>query len=133
MTEKAKRVVTNEDIIKYTPLINKWLRDSVVKNWNEAKLHADYSKVDDVTLGNTGVSMEDIKQHLMTELVVALQNYDPEYRTAQGKSVKEMTFVFQHLFNRTGQLMKKMTRKSSGYGKWSTPIDTFEDYANKEQ
>jgi hypothetical protein len=129
--DKETRVITNEDIKKYIPLVNKWLRDSVVRNWNEAKLHADYNSLsEDVTLGNTGVSMADIKQHLMAELVIALQKYNPDYRTKEGKPVKEFTFVYQHLYNRIGQLMKKLTRRSSGYGKWTTSID---DLLNNHQ
>ena len=130
MEDKQIRVVTNADIEKYKPLIHKWLRDSVVKNWNEATLKSDYSVGDEVLLGNTGMTMEDIKQHLMTELVVALQKYNPDYRTKEGKSVKEFTFVYRHLWNRIGQLMKKLTRASSGYGKWSTNVD---DYMTKSQ
>jgi len=132
MEEKQVRVVTNEDVIKYKPLINKWLRDSVVKNWNEAVLKADYTNSDDVTLGMTGVSMADIKQHMFTELVVALQKYDPDYRTKEGRSVKEITFVYQHLYNRVGQLMKKLTRQSSGYGKWNTSIDDYMNNSKEE-
>jgi len=114
------RVVTNEDIKKYVPMINKWLRDSVVKNWNEATLNrAD----DEVTLGNTGQSMADIRQQLYTELVVALQKYDPNYRTKEGRSVKESTFVYQHLYHRVGQLMKKLTKHKYGYGIWSLSLE----------
>ena len=125
----SNRVVTNEDIKKYTPMVNKYLRDSVQKNWNEATM----SKNDDeITLGNTGMSMSDMRQHLYTELVVALQNYNPDYRTEDGRSVKESTFVFQHLFNRIGQLMKKLTKKRYGYSIWSCNLeeaigDRFED------
>lgn len=120
MPEKQIRTVTNEDIEKYQPLINKWLRDSVVKNWNEASLNRNE---DEVTLGNSGMTMSDIRQHLNTELVIALQKYNPDYRTKEGKSVKEITFVYRHLFNRVGQLMKKLTRKSSGYGIWKSSLE----------
>jgi hypothetical protein len=118
--QKPTRVVTNEDVKKYVPMVNKYLRDSVVKNWKEASVRKGQ---DEVSLGNSGMTMADIRQHLMTELVVALQKYNPDYRTADGRSVKESTFVFQHLFNRTGQLMKKLTKKRYGYGVWSSPIE----------
>ena len=126
---KSNRVVTNEDIKKYIPMVNKYLRDSVIKNWNEANMSLSDSEV---TLGNTGMTMADMRQHLYTELVVALQNYNPDYRTKDGRSVKESTFVFQHLFNRIGQLMKKLTKKRYGYGIWSSSVeeaigDRFED------
>jgi hypothetical protein len=126
---KSRRIVTNEDIKKYIPMVNKYLRDSVKKNWVEASLSP--SEVD-IALGNTGMTMADMRQYLYTELVVALQNYNPDYRTKDGRSVKESTFVFQHLFNRIGQLMKKLTKKRYGYGIWSSPVeeaigDRFED------
>lgn len=114
------RKVTNEDIKKYIPMVNKYLRDSVVKNWNEASTKKGN---DEITLGNTGMSIADIRQQLMTEVVVALQKFNPDYRTAEGKTVKESTFVFQHLFNRTGQLMKKLTKKRYGYGVWNSSIE----------
>lgn len=131
---KEVRVVTNEDILKYMPLVNSWLRDSVVKNWNEASLRADYiNTTEDITLGQTGQSMADIKQYLLQELVVGLQKYDPEYRSkTTGKPVKEFTFVYRHLYNRIGQLMKKLTRRSSGYGKWSYCIDDINENSSDE-
>ena len=124
VADTKTRVVTNEDIIKYKPLVEKYLRDNVIKNWNEAQL---FNGSNDVSLGNTGQSIDDIRQHLYAELVVALQKYDPNYVTKEGKSVKEITFVFRHLFNRTGQLMERLTRKRYGYGVWTQDIDgTFD-------
>jgi len=117
----AIRVVTNEDVKKYIPLVEKYLRDSVCKNWNEANLHRNQL---DVTLGNSGMSMNDIRQQLLTEVVVALQKYNPNYRTAEGKSVKEITFVYKHLWHRVGQLMEKLTRKRYGYGVWIQNLET---------
>jgi hypothetical protein len=117
---KETRKVTNEDIKKYVPMVNKYLRDNVVKNWNEATLR---KSDEDISLGNTGMSLADIKQHLFTEVVVALQKYNPDYRTAEGMPVKESTFVFQHLFNRTGQLMKRLTKRRYGYGIWQSSVD----------
>lgn len=121
MTDRPKRILTNEDVLKYEPMIEKYIRDSVVKNWNEAST---LKTMGDVSLGNTGYTVNDIRQQLRAEVCVALQNYDPNYRTKDGKSVKESTFVFQHLFNRTGQLMKRLTRpKKSGYGVWHVNIE----------
>jgi hypothetical protein len=101
-------------------MVNKYLRDNVIKNWNEASIR---KSDEDVSLGNTGMSIADIKQHLFTEVVVALQKYNPDYRTAEGLPVKESTFVFQHLFNRTGQLMKRLTKRRYGYGVWQSNVD----------
>lgn len=113
------RVVTNEDVKKYDRMVNMYLSKMCVKNWNEASMA---KAKQDVILGNTGMSMEDLKQHLYTEVVVAIQKYNPEYRTAEGRSVLESTFVYRHLFNRTGQLMKRLTKKRYGYGIWTNSI-----------
>jgi len=118
--DKAKRILTNDDITKYEAMVEKYIRDSVVKNWNEAST----SKArGDVSLGNTGLTVNDIRQHLRAEVCVALHNYNPNYRTKEGRSVKESTFVFQHLFNRIGQLMKRLTKKRCGYGIWTSNLE----------
>jgi hypothetical protein len=117
---KHNRTLTNEDVLKYEPMIEKYIRDSVVKNWNEASTS---KKNGEITLGNTGMSINDIRQHLRAEVCIALYNYDPDYRTKEGRSVKESTFVFQHLFNRTGQMMKRLTKKRYGYGIWHANIE----------
>jgi hypothetical protein len=114
------RVVTNEDIKKYQPLINKFLRDSVTRNWNEARIK---SRECDISLGNTGMSMADFRQYLLTELVVALQKYRPDFKTAEGKSVKESTFLYTHLSNRIGSVCKRLTKRRFAYGVWMTNID----------
>jgi len=117
----AERQLTNEDVKKYQGMVNMYINKHVVKNWNEASL----STAKDVMLGNTGMTLEDIRQHLLTEVCVALHNYDPDYRTKEGKSVLESTFVYQHLFFRVGQLMKRLTKKRYGYGTWMSNIDDF--------
>lgn len=117
---KYNRTITNEDILKYEPMIEKYMRDSVVKNWNEASLKKGQG---DISLGNTGMSVNDIRQHLRAEVCIALYNYNPNYRTKEGRSVKESTFVFQHLFNRVGQMMKRLTKKRYGYGVWTQNIE----------
>jgi hypothetical protein len=114
------RVLTDADIKQYEPMVEKYVRDYVVKNWNEARLG---KKNGDVSLGNTGYTLNDIRQHLRTEVCIALYNYNPSYRTKEGRSVKESTFVFQHLFNRIGQLMKRLTKKRYGYGVWHANIE----------
>lgn len=110
---KIKRKLTNEDVLKYEPMIEMWIRDSVVKNWNEADT-AQYRS--EVSLGNSGFTLSDIRQHLRAEVCVALQNYNPDFRTEADLSVKESTFVFNHLRFRVGQLMKRLCRKKMGYG-----------------
>ena len=114
------RKLTNDDIKKYEPMVEKYVRDYVVKNWNEAKLG---KKNGDVSLGNSGQTLNDIRQQLRCEVCIALYNYNPDFVTKEGRSVKESTFVFQHLFNRVGQLMKRLTKKRYGYGVWTSNIE----------
>jgi len=108
------RKITNEDILRYEAMVEKHIQDSVVKNFNEAHGKGN----GDVSLGNTGMSLNDIRQYLRTEVCVALYNYDPEYITKEGKTVKESTFVFNHLRFRIGSTMKRITKPKYGYGKW---------------
>lgn len=132
MTKTNIRVVTNDDMKKYDRMVNMYLHKYVIKNWNEANMNCSDSEV---TLGNTGMSIADIRQHLMCEVAVALQKYNPDYRTKEGKSVLESTFVYQHLFNRCGQLMKKLTKKRYGYGIWSSNLEDVlgeSDYYGKD-
>jgi len=114
------RKVTDEDIKKYTAMVESYIRKSVVKNWREASSSKDKQ---DVALGNTGWSMRDIRQYLLSEVFIALTKYKPNYRTKEGLSVKESTFVFTHIFNRGGQLLKRLTKKRLGYGSWSLQIE----------
>lgn len=117
---KSNRIITDEDVLKYEPMVEKYMRDSVKKNWNEASLN---KLQGDVTLGNSGMTMNDIRQHLRAEVCVALHNYNPNYRTKDGRSVKESTFIYQHLFNRIGQMMKRLTKKRYGYGIWHSNLE----------
>lgn len=117
---KVRRKLTNEDVLKYEPMVEKYIRDSVVKNWNEARIAKNQG---DISLGNSGLTVNDIRQHLRAEVCVALHNYNPDYRTKDGASVKESTFVFTHLFNRTGQLMKRFTKPRRGYGIWTSNLE----------
>lgn len=113
---RTDRVVTDADIKKYDPMIDSWLRNSVIKNWNIPDI-----KQDRVSLGNSGWTIADIKQHLRAEVVIALRNFSPEGK--DGKVTKESTFVFGHLYNRIGQLMKRLTKRSMGYGVWSNNLE----------
>ena len=123
------RIVTNEDIKKYIPLVEKFIRDSVCRNWNESGIKSDDH---DISLGNTGMSLDDFRQYLFAELVVGLQKYNPDYRTADGKSVKELTFVHTHLANRIGSQMKRLTRHRYGYAMWASSYEDFEDGHREE-
>lgn len=114
------RKLTNANIKQYEPMVEKYVRDYVVKNWNEAKLGRNNGNV---ALGNSGYTLDDIRQHLRAEVCIALYNYDPNYRTKEDRSVKESTFVYQHLFNRTGQLLKRLTKRRYGYGVWHSNIE----------
>jgi hypothetical protein len=113
----VRRKLTNEDVIKYEPMVEKFIRDSCMKNWNESRTGGG-----DVPLGASGYTLNDLRQHLRAEICVALQNYNPDYRTKEGRSVKESTFIYQHLTFRVGQLMKRLTKKRSGYGVRHNPV-----------
>lgn len=114
-----KRVITNEDIKKYDAMVESFIKEYVIKNWRSSQRLGN----DDAALGNSGYTMADMRQFLKTEVCVAISKYNPNYRTKEGKSVKESTFVHGHLFKRIGQLMKKLTKKRYGYGVWSANID----------
>lgn len=117
---KQNRVLTNEDVLKYEPMIEMYIAKQIKKNWNEASTSKTRGNI---SLGNSGYSMDDIRQHLRTEVCVALQNYNPNYRTKNGRSVKESTFVFRHLNFRVGQLMKRLTKPRMGYGVWHSNLE----------
>jgi len=120
--EKSRktREVTSEMVEQYFPLVEKFLNKYVVKNWNEASMG---KSLDEISLGNSGMSMADIRQHLRTELFVGLSKYNPDYRTKDGRSVKEITFLYTHLYNRIGQLMKRLVKREKGYGAWSSNLE----------
>lgn len=111
-----KRVITSEHIMQYVPLVESFLRKDVQKNWNEAEVSTKDNR-DEVSLGNSGWTMADIRQYLLGEVFIALRNYDPNMNT------KESTFVYGHLGKRVGSLMKKLTKHSKGYGIWSSNIE----------
>lgn len=114
--EKQKRTVTDEMVLQYKPMVESWLAKSIKKNWNEAEMSTKNDR-DEVSLGNSGWTMADMRQYLMTEVCIALQNYNEEYKT------KESTFVYGHLSKRVGSLMKKLTKQAKGYGIWSSNIE----------
>lgn len=118
--DKGERILTNQDILNYDRMVESFIRDYVLKNWNEASFNR---REDEISLGNTGQSLSDIRQQLKTEVCVALKNYDPNYRTDSGLSVKESTFVHRHLYFRVGQLMKRLTNKTHGYGVWTSRLE----------
>lgn len=111
------RVVSNDDILRYSKMVESFLAMHVAKNWNEANMSTKNGK-DEVALGNSGHTMSDIRQYLTVEVFIALKNYSPD------KNTKESTFVYGHLTKRVGSLMKKLTKESKGYGFWSSQIET---------
>ena len=109
-----KNKVSNEMIQQYEQMVESFLKNSIVKNWNEA----DMSKhKDEISLGNSGWSMSDMRQYLMTEVFIALRNYKPDFKT------KESTFVYGHLNKRVGSLMKRLVKDSKGYGFWCSNLE----------
>ena len=114
------RKLTNDDIKKYDAMVESWIHNHIKKNWNEADTREGQ---DNVALGNSGYTMADIRQHLRTEVCVALLNFKPDFITPEGRTVLESTFVFNHLRFRVGQLMKRLTRKGMGYGIWHANLE----------
>jgi hypothetical protein len=123
------RVVTNEDIKKYMPMVDSYIRKSVLKNWNEASLNKNKR---DISLGNTGMTINDIRQYLLLEVCIGLQKYNVNYRTEDGASVKESTFIFTHIFNRGGQLLKRLCKRRAGYGIWTNQFESVIGDINEE-
>ena len=111
-----KRAVSSEMVSKYKPMVEAYLANSVRKNWNEASLSM-ANGGDEVSLGNSGWTMSDVRAYLTGEVFIALRNYSPDHST------KESTFVYGHLSKRVGSLMKKLTNKSKGYGIWSSNLE----------
>jgi len=114
------REVTQEDLKKYEAMIEFFIKKYVLKNWNEASIS---KKMNEVSLGNSGWSIADFRQHLTTEVFIGLTKFNPDYRTKEGATIKESTFIYKHLFNRLGQLMKKLTKPKHGYGVWASNIE----------
>lgn len=111
-------------------MIERYIRDYVLKNWKEAKGGKSNGEI---SLGNTGMTVNDIRQHLKAELCIALYNFNPNYVTKEGRTVKESTFVYRHIFNRIGQTLKRLTKKRYGYGVRTANIDDIlnENYGDE--
>lgn len=126
-----KRKITNEDVQKYDDMIEMFIRKSVIKNWREASVGKNLQH--EASLGNTGMSLEDIRQHLKVELCVALSKYNPDFKTKDNKSVQESTFVYNHLNWRVGGKMKQLANPNSGYGVWHQNYEeTFDDIGSED-
>jgi hypothetical protein len=118
----TKRVVTNEDIKKYEWMVDSFIQRYVVKNFNEARNNP--KTRDHVMLGNSGMTLGDIRQYLLTELLIGLQKYKPDVVGGPTcKPVLESSFLHTHLQFRVGSLMKKLTSKAKGYGLWHSHFE----------
>jgi len=122
--KSEKREVSNQMVLQYSKMVEAFLKNSVVKNWNEADLSVHR---DETGLGNSGWSMADMRQYLTTEVFIALRNYKPEFKT------KESTFVYGHLTKRVGSLMKRLTNKSKGYGFWTSNLEEILGEVDREE
>jgi len=111
-----KRIITNEMLMQYKPMVEGWISKSICKNWKEAGISTK-GNTDEISLGNSGWTISDIRQYLLTEVCVALQNYSDKHNT------KESTFIYGHLSKRVGSLMKKLTKHAKGYGVRSYNIE----------
>jgi hypothetical protein len=121
----SKRVVTNEDIKKYEWMVDSFIQRHVVKNFTEA--YNNPKTRNHIFLGNTGMTLGDIRQHLLTELVIALQNYKPDVIGGPtGKPVQESSFLHTHLTFRVGAMMKKLSSSARGYGRWHAQLEKIQ-------
>jgi hypothetical protein len=118
----TKRKVTNDDIKKYEWMVDSFIQRHVVKNFNEAR-NSPRTR-DHIMLGNTGMTLGDIRQHLLVELFIALQNYKPNViGQTTGRPVQESSFLHTHLQFRVGAMMKKLTSPAKGYARWHSQIE----------
>lgn len=123
------RTVRDDEIKAYEPMIEHHIRKYILKNWQDVPQHRGSGEV---SVGATGMSLDDIRQYLRAEVFVAMTKYNPDYRTKEGKSVKESTFVYQHLWKRIGSMMKRLTKRRQGYGVRFSPVEQVlgEEYGN---
>lgn len=89
---------------EYSYLINKFMY-GVTKTWGYQT-----GSEQESSIGNSGYSVNDFKQLLLTELYIGLTKYDP------NRGAAENTFIFRHLYNKAGVFFKKYTARSKGYG-----------------
>ncbi|CAM6003917.1 unnamed protein product [Sphagnum balticum] len=107
---------------KYSPpASNDPVVELVSRTWSES-LNLAKRRIEP-SFNADGAFSDIMRTHLRAEVCVALHNYNPDYRTKEGRSVKESTFVYQHLFNRIGQMMKRLTKKRYGYGVWHSNLE----------
>lgn len=115
--------VAYEDIKKFEPMIEYFLKKYVIKRWTSASLFKDHG---DVFLGSTGMTMNDIRSLMLTEIISVLGKYDP------AKKASKCTLVYTHLNNRTISLVKKLCGVKYGYGKTIYDIDSMDDWSENE-
>jgi hypothetical protein len=113
------RKVTDQELKEYVKMVNFFIKKQVINNFNASMKKAD----NEVSLGNTGMTVSDMRQYLLSEVVVALQKYNPNYLTPDGKTVEESTFVYGHLWKRLGSKIKKMVNNNKGYGVWHSSLE----------
>jgi len=66
---------------------------------------------------------DDLMQFGMMQAMIAIRKYNADNK----QKASEFTFVFQHLYNRFGQLAHKYSKDSKGYG-----VSHSRDYVNDE-
>lgn len=114
------RKIENEDVVKYMPMIDSYIRRNVMKNWRESGLSKERQET---ALGNTGWTIKDVRQYLLTEVFIALTKFKPDYVTAEGRGIKESSFIYGHILKRGGSLCKKLTKRKYAYGVWSCQLE----------
>jgi len=120
--------VSNEDVMKYFPMVRSCINNILIKNWNQPK------KQKDVILGNTGSTIEDFEQILLLEVALSLYNFNNDFITKEGQTVKESTYVFRCLYNKSCILIDKyIKRKKRGYGAHIVSLDSLMTSLNSEE
>jgi hypothetical protein len=133
---KGKRVakiytptITSEDIKKYEGAVNSVIIKYICKCFRGVYIR----ECDlDVSLGSSGQTLRDIQAHLMTEVFIALQRFNPNHVTPEGLTVKESTFIIGHLHKRASYLASVLTSPRKWYGKEFVNIDIIENPENYE-
>jgi hypothetical protein len=97
---------TSEEVVKFTQTVDTAIFRCIMRCFQNVSWH-DL----DTSLGNTGWSLRDCRQYLLTEAFVALSKFNPEYSAS-----KKNTFVMCHIFNRANTLAKRLTLQDKGYG-----------------
>jgi len=110
----AKRKVTDKELMEFKRIVDHFISKMVLKCWKGSSLAKDK---ENCVLGNTGMTVSDVRQYLLLETFIALSNFK------EDRNTKPSTFVYKHLTFRTSQLLTSLCSKRRGYGISHSEID----------